>query len=77
MNRSSEEYEPKDDEKNSKNANEIIDLVPIDKILIETDSPYLTPTPFRGQKNSSKYTKNCGRADLCAALRRLQSKIAH
>lgn len=37
--------------KNSKNADEIIDLVPNDRILIETDSPYLAPEPVRGTRN--------------------------
>lgn len=37
--------------KNSKNADEIINLVPNDKILIETDSPYLAPEPVRGTRN--------------------------
>lgn len=39
--------------KNSKNANEIIDMVPLDKMLIETDSPYLSPEPKRGTRNNS------------------------
>lgn len=39
--------------KNSKNAKEIVELVPIDKILIETDSPYLAPEPVRGTRNNS------------------------
>ena len=39
--------------KNSKNANEIIEMVPIEKILIETDSPYLAPEPVRGTTNNS------------------------
>lgn len=39
--------------KNTKNAEEIVKLVPIDKILIETDSPYLSPEPLRGRRNSS------------------------
>lgn len=38
--------------KNSKNADEIINMVPNDKILIETDSPYLSPEPLRGKRNT-------------------------
>ena len=37
--------------KNSKNANEMINIVPNDRILIETDSPYLAPEPVRGTRN--------------------------
>ena len=40
--------------KNSKNANEVIEMVPEEKILIETDSPYLSPEPFRGKRNDSR-----------------------
>ncbi len=39
--------------KSSKNAAEIITMVPDDRILIETDSPYLSPEPHRGEKNDS------------------------
>ena len=39
--------------KNAKNADEIINIVPIDKMLIETDSPYLAPEPVRGTRNNS------------------------
>lgn len=31
--------------------------VPLDRILVETDSPYLTPIPYRGQRNEPKYVK--------------------
>ncbi len=31
--------------------------VPMDKILLETDSPYLAPAPYRGKRNESSYTK--------------------
>lgn len=40
--------------KNSK-LYEVVKAVGIENIVLETDSPYLAPTPFRGQKNSSKY----------------------
>ena len=43
--------------KNSKNADEIINMVPEDKILIETDSPYLSPEPFRGKRNDPRNVK--------------------
>lgn len=40
--------------KNSKNANEMLKKVPIEKMLIETDSPYLAPEPKRGTRNDSR-----------------------
>lgn len=43
--------------KNSKNANEIISIVPQNRILIETDSPYLAPEPKRGTKNDPRNVK--------------------
>ena len=39
--------------KNSKNGTEAIALVPLDKMLVETDSPYLAPEPKRGTRNDS------------------------
>ena len=39
--------------KNSKNAGEIVNMVPEDRILIETDCPYLAPHPIRGTRNDS------------------------
>lgn len=43
--------------KNSKNAKEILNMVPDDRILIETDSPYLSPEPKRGTRNDSSNLK--------------------
>ena len=43
--------------KNSKNAEEMINLVPNDRILIETDSPYLAPEPVRGTRNTPANVK--------------------
>ena len=31
--------------------------MPLNKLLIETDSPYLSPEPFRGKKNEPSYVK--------------------
>lgn len=38
--------------KNSKNAYDCVKYVPLEKILIETDSPYMTPEPYRGKRNN-------------------------
>lgn len=43
--------------KNAKNADEIISMVPLDRMLIETDSPYLSPEPNRGKRNDSRNLK--------------------
>ena len=43
--------------KNSKNAKEIVEMVSLDRILIETDSPYLAPEPKRGTRNDSRNVK--------------------
>ena len=39
--------------KNAKKLKEIIEWLPMDRILLETDCPYLAPEPFRGQRNTS------------------------
>ena len=39
--------------KNSKTLKEVVSYVPLDRILLETDSPYLAPEPNRGKRNSS------------------------
>ena len=51
------------------NADELRDVarkVPLDRILVETDSPYLAPVPFRGKSNEPKYVPEVGKfiADL-------------
>lgn len=43
--------------KNSKKAPDVISIVPMDRILIETDSPYLTPEPHRGERNDCRNVK--------------------
>ncbi len=39
--------------KNARKSLEVIQWLPMDRIMIETDSPYLTPEPFRGKRNDS------------------------
>lgn len=43
--------------KNSVKPKEVVSKISEDFIVLETDAPYLTPTPFRGQPNHSKYLK--------------------
>lgn len=43
--------------KNAKVPKEIAKNCPLDKLLIETDCPYLTPTPYRGKRNETGYVK--------------------
>jgi TatD DNase family protein len=43
--------------KNARRIVEVIKYVPIERLLIETDSPYLTPEPFRGKRNYSAYVR--------------------
>ncbi len=39
--------------KNAKKAKEVAAQVPLERIVLETDAPYMAPTPFRGKRNSS------------------------
>lgn len=39
--------------KNSKKLKEVVEYAPIDRIVLETDCPYMAPEPFRGKRNSS------------------------
>ena len=61
--------------KNSRNAPDVIKMVPLDRILIETDSPYLTPEPNRGKRNDCRNVKYF--AQKIAELKNVQlEKIA-
>lgn len=41
--------------KNGVTPREVVNITPLDQLLIETDAPYLTPHPFRGKRNESSY----------------------
>lgn len=56
--------------KNAKTPKEIAKKVPADRLLIETDSPYLTPAPYRGKRNESGYVRYV--AEQIAELREME-----
>lgn len=47
---------------NAKKLKEAVDYIPIDHILLETDSPYLAPVPHRGRRNCSLYLPDIAQA---------------
>jgi len=53
--------------KNARKTVEVAQQVPLDMLLIETDSPYLTPVPYRGERNYPGYVRYV--AEKIAALR--------
>ena len=55
--------------KNARKAPEVIADAPLERLVIETDSPYLTPVPYRGQRNDSGYVRLV--AERIAAIRGL------
>ncbi|WP_223703294.1 TatD family hydrolase [Sutcliffiella deserti] len=43
--------------KNAKKPKEVVKEIPMDRLLIETDCPYLTPHPYRGKRNEPSYVR--------------------
>lgn len=41
--------------KNARKLKEVVEYMPMDRLVLETDCPYLSPVPFRGKRNSSLY----------------------
>ena len=48
--------------KNAKVVHETAQFVPLDRLLIETDSPYLAPMPYRGKQNEPAYVRHVAQA---------------
>lgn len=55
--------------KNANKLREVAKYVPLDRIVLETDSPYLTPVPMRGKRNSSLYMHYV--AELLAEIKQI------
>ena len=53
--------------KNAAELREVAKRIPTDRLLVETDSPYLAPVPYRGKKNEPKYVREV--AEFIAELR--------
>ena len=53
--------------KNAHAVKEVAQRVPLDRLLVETDAPYLAPAPFRGKINQPAYVKHV--AEEIARLR--------
>ncbi|MCC8418214.1 MAG: TatD family hydrolase [Rickettsia endosymbiont of Glossina mortisans submortisans] len=58
--------------KNATDLQEIVKYVPLDRLLIETDSPYLAPTPMRGKQNEPAFVRYV--AEKVAELKNITSK---
>ncbi len=55
--------------KNARKLPEVVAEIPLEKMLIETDAPYMAPVPFRGKRNQSDYLKSV--AEKIAEIRNL------
>lgn len=58
--------------KNNRKTIEVVETVPIDRLFIETDSPFLTPVPYRGKRNEPAYVQYV--ADKIAEIKGLTYK---
>ncbi|MGZ6203040.1 MAG: TatD family hydrolase [Thermodesulfobacteriota bacterium] len=43
--------------KNAQGSREIVERIPLESLLVETDAPFLTPEPFRGKRNEPSYVR--------------------
>ncbi len=55
--------------KNAKELRDVVKQIPLDRLLVETDSPYLAPVPYRGKPNEPKYVREV--AEYIAELKGL------
>ena len=58
--------------KNAQDLKDVARRLPIEKMLVETDSPYLAPVPYRGKSNQPAYVKHV--AEHVAELRNVPTE---
>lgn len=58
--------------RNATTLQEIVKTLPLDRLLVETDAPYLAPTPYRGKMNQPAYTRNT--AEFIADLKGIKAE---
>ncbi len=58
--------------KNGRKLKEVVDYTPLDRIVLETDAPYLAPVPYRGKRNCSLYLAKV--AEEIAAIKEMDVK---
>lgn len=61
--------------KNADNLREVVKKIPLDRLLIETDSPYLAPMPYRGKSNIPQYVREV--ADYIAQLKGVEKEVLY
>ena len=60
--------------KNARRAIEAAQAIPLDRIVLETDCPYMSPEPFRGQRNDP--SRLCRMAEKLAEIRGISTEEA-
>ena len=59
--------------RNADNVRKVADATPADRIVLETDAPYLTPVPYRGQPNEPRYLPFI--AETLAGIKKLDTEV--
>lgn len=59
--------------KNAEGLRDIVKLTPLDKMLVETDAPYLAPVPFRGKRNEPSFVRKT--AELVGELKGVSLEV--
>ena len=61
--------------KNAKKIVDVVEEIPLEKLLVETDCPYMAPVPNRGKRNKSDYIANI--IEQIAVIKNLDSKLVN